>query len=362
MQRIEFHDREEEIKEIKNLLEREPSLITFVYGPINSGKTELMSYVVQQLPRDYAIFHINLRGRFIRGYEEFLDVLFDIDEERKGGNAKEYAKAILKDLKLVGGIPIPLNLFERMVERKERSKDVFRYIESFMEELSHKYVPVLIVDELQVIGDVKIDELLIYKLFNFFIRLTKELHLCHVFAVSSDSLFIEKIYSEAMLQGRCRYLLVDDFDYNNTMDFLENYGFRDKEKEDAWYHCGGKPVYLVELINHKLGGGATKEKAEELLKVRITQLRDLLDELNYVRPVVEIAGEQYRVEKEDVIEILKLFEDRESVDFELHRPAKHFLVKKNILFVDPMSGEVRPQSRLDLLAIREVVRGRGRLE
>ena len=136
MKRIEFHDREEEIKEIKNILEREPSLITFVYGPINSGKTELMSYVVQQLPKDYAIFHINLRGRFIRGYEEFLDVLFDIDEEREEGNAREYAKAILKDLKFVGGIPIPLNLFERMVERKERSKDVFRYIESFMEEIS----------------------------------------------------------------------------------------------------------------------------------------------------------------------------------------------------------------------------------
>ena len=357
MERIEFHDREEEIREIKNILEREPSLITFIYGPINSGKTELMSYAVKQLPaEDYAIFRINLRGRFIRGYEEFLDVLFDIDEERTEGNAKEYAKAILKDLKLIGGIPIPLNLFERMFERKERSKDVFKYIEGFMEEISQKYVPVLIVDELQVIGDVKIDELLIYKLFNFFIRLTKELHLCHVFAVSSDSLFIEEIYSEAMLQGRCRYLLVDDFDYNNTMDFLENYEFSDKEKGDAWYHCGGKPVYLVELINHKLGGGNTKEKAEELLKVRITQLRDLLDELNYVRPVVEIAGEQYRVEKEKVIEILKLFMDRESVDFELHRPAKHFLVKKNILFVDPMGGEVRPQSRLDLLAIRELVK------
>jgi len=35
MKRIEFHDREEEIKEI---------------------------------PKDYAIFRINLRGRFIRGY------------------------------------------------------------------------------------------------------------------------------------------------------------------------------------------------------------------------------------------------------------------------------------------------------
>ncbi len=114
-----------------------------------------------------------------------------------------------------------------MLERKERSKDVFKYIERFMGEIVSKYVPVLIVDELQVIKplqglrgrgaephrDVKIDELLIYKLFNFFVRLTKELHLCHIFAVTSDSLFIERVFNEAMLHGRRRYVLVDDFDY-----------------------------------------------------------------------------------------------------------------------------------------------------
>jgi len=32
MRRIGFHDRDGEIKEIKSILEREPSLITFVYG------------------------------------------------------------------------------------------------------------------------------------------------------------------------------------------------------------------------------------------------------------------------------------------------------------------------------------------
>ena len=51
-----------------------------------------MSYAMKQLPaEDYAIFRI---------------------------------KTVLKDLKFVGGIPIPLNLFERMVERRERSKEL----------------------------------------------------------------------------------------------------------------------------------------------------------------------------------------------------------------------------------------------
>ncbi len=74
---------------------------------------------------------------------------------------------------------------------------------------------------LQVIDDLKIDDYLVYELFNRFVRLTKELHTCHVFAVTSDSLFIEKIYREAMLYGKCRYLLIDDFDYETTAKFLK---------------------------------------------------------------------------------------------------------------------------------------------
>jgi len=348
MKRIEFHDRNRELNEIKNIFEREPSLITFIYGPINSGKTELMSYAVKQLPaEDYAIFRINLRGRFIRGYEEFLDVLFDIDEERREGNAREYAKAILKDLKLIGGIPIPLNLFERMLERKERSKDVFKYIESFMEEISQKYVPVLIVDELQVIGDVKIDELLIYKLFNFFIRLTKELHLCHVFAVSSDSLFIEEIYSEAMLQGRCDYLQVDDFSYEETMNFLEKYGLSDEEKEKVWEYCGGKPVYLVKVINAKMSGKSIKEELEDMLETRKSQILSIFD---------DIALKRVDVSEDAILKEFSIFAAEEKVGYERLNDTKVFLVNRNVLFIDPTRRTIRPQSKLDLLAIRELMK------
>ncbi|NMX21605.1 ATP-binding protein [ANME-1 cluster archaeon GoMg4] len=362
MKRIEFHDRNRELNEIKNILEREPSLISFIYGPINSGKTELMSYAVKQLPaEDYAIFRINLRGRFIRGYEEFLDVLFDVDEERKEGNAKEYAKAILKDLKLIGGIPIPLNLFERMLERKERSKDVFKYIESLLEEISQKYVPVLIIDELQVIKplqglrsrgaephrDVKIDELLIYKLFNFFIRLTKELHLCHVFAVSSDSLFIEEIYSEAMLQGRCDYLQVDDFSYEETRSFLEKYGFSEDVREKVWDYCGGKPVYLVKVINAKMSGKNIKEELEDMLETRKSQILSIFD---------DIALKRVDVSEDAIIKEFSVFEVEEKVRYERLNDAKVFLVKRNVLFVDPTRRTIRPQSKLDLLAMREVVK------
>lgn len=169
-------------------------------------------------------------------------------EERKIENAKEYAKAILKDLKIIGGIPIPINLFEKMFERKERSKDVFS--------------------------------------FNFFIRLTKELHLAQVFAITSDSLFIERVYSEAMLQGRCRYLLVDDFDEETTTAFLEGHGFTDDEKAKAWEYCGGKPVYLLELIR----ADDRVREIERLLRMRAGELKTFLKTLKELGDKISQQG------------------------------------------------------------------------
>ena len=114
--------------------------------------------------------------------------------------------------------------------------------------------------------------------------MTKELHLCHVFAVSSDSLFIEEIYSAAMLQGRCDYLLVDDFGYEEMMSFLDKYGFSDEEKEQVWGYCGGKPVYLVKLINAKMSGKSIKEEVEDMLETRKSQILSILSLIHISEP------------------------------------------------------------------------------
>ena len=178
---IGFHDREEEIKELMNILDTRPDIITFVYGPINSGKTELFNYLIGKLPEEYKVFYINLRGVYVREADDFLKVLFEVEEEER--TVREFLKVIDALPRSVGGIPIPKSAFLRFFEGKE-VENVFRYLEMFFKRISEKFVPVLIMDELQVIKDVKIDELLIYKLFNFFIRLTKELYVCHVFPVT----------------------------------------------------------------------------------------------------------------------------------------------------------------------------------
>lgn len=347
--RQEFYNREKELEDINNILRAQPTLITFIYGPINSGKTELINHLIKNLPDNYKVFYINLRGRFIKEYEDFIKVLFDIEYKERFKRIKEFLKPLIKTIpESYHGIPIPKDIFLQFFEKKE-VEDAFVYIETVLKGFFESgFIPVLILDELQVIGDIKIDDLLIYKLFNFFVRLTKELHLSNVFAITSDSLFIENIYNEAMLQGRCRYILVDDFSRETTFSFLDKYGFNEKEKEIAWHYCGGKPVCLVELIRTK---SELKKKAKEMLKIRVSQIRNLLNELRLRN--IEFGGQS--IKKEDVLEIFERFRDKDYVEYEEVDYAELFLVKKNVLFMDPANSVIKPQSKLDLLAIRSVI-------
>ena len=354
MRNIEFHNREKEAKEIRSILDSRPTLITFIYGPINSGKTELINNLMKSLPETQKVFYINLRGRFISNYDEFIKVLFDVEHEARYGRIKEFLKPIVNVLpESYHGIPIPKDMFLRLFKEKD-VEDAFVYMETVLRAFCESgRAPVLVIDELQVIGDLKVDGLLIYKLFNFFIRLTKELHICHVFAVTSDSLFIENVYSAAMLEGRCRYLRVDDFDEATTAAFLEGHGFTDGEKALAWEYCGGKPVYLLELIRADDRG----REIERLLRMRAGELKTFLKTLKELGDKITVKEERYNISYENIVCALKMFLDKEEIDmWSIDEISKHYLVRNNILFLDPDRGIIKPQSRLNLLAVREVMK------
>jgi len=346
MRKMGFHDREREINEIMNILNTEPTLITFIYGPINSGKTELINHITKQLPENYIVFNVNLRGKFVSDYRDFVRALFKIEREKTYKDIiRKISEVSVKALNFVG-IPVTEDILNLLF--KERTyEDVFEFLEDYFMKIGENKNSVLILDELQVIKDVKVDELLIYKLFNFFIRLTKELHLCHVFAITSDSLFVERIYKEAMLQGRCRYLFVDDFDYETAIAFLNKYKFREKEKEMVWEYVGGKPVYLVELANAKMNGKDIEEEVKKLLKIRTNQILSIFD---------EISLRKVEYSEEAIIEEFRRFENEEIIQYDRMNKEKIFLVERNILFIDPIQRTVKPQSKLDLLAIRNVLK------
>ncbi len=352
---IEFFDREREKQEILDILKVKPQLINFIYGPINSGKTTLITNLIKNLPDNYVVFYINLRQNPISTYKDFLEELFDAEFE-EALIERKITKAIpdaIADLKTAFGIPIPSKLFERIFS-SEDPKSAFRYLLKIMGKVKeYNKIPVLIIDELQVIGDLKVDGKLIYKLFNFFIALTKELHICHVFALSSDSLFIESVYSEAMLDERCRYLLIDDFDEQTAKKFLEKHNINRESQELAWNHFGGKPLLLRKFIF-----AANKKEfiADEIL-FRKTQLKTMLNKVRELNVKVTIDKEELKIEYEAIIKVLKKFKGSEVINTdECDEISKTFFVNKNILFVDPKKGLIRPQSRIDLLAIREILK------
>ncbi len=349
MRNIEFHDREKETKEIRAILDRQPTLITFIYGPINSGKTELINHVTSELPDDYVVFYINLRTKFLASYDEFIESLFEIEIETTGGlkKRKETLAELVSSVTRVAGIPINKEFLD-YVFKDNKPKNAFSYIIKLFEEVrATGKQPVLILDELQKIGDVKVNGSLIYELFNFFIDLTKEKHLAHVFVATSDSLFMESVYNEAMLEGRCRYLLVDDFDHEATAAFLEKYGFTADEAAVAWEYCGGKPICLVELVNAKLDGKDIGSESKKLLKIRTSQMLSIFDEISLGK--IEYS-------EKDIIEEFKNFEQEEILQYDRITEEKIFLVGRNVFFIDPTQRTIKPQSRLNLLALREVLR------
>jgi len=357
---IEFFNREKEKEEIMRILRAKPNFINFIYGPINSGKTTLITNLIENLPENYVVFYVNLRRKSITKYEDFIRVLFAIEEGGFLKKIKNIFTKVLKHITSTGektlykshGIPVDKSLLETFFKEKS-NEDVFNYLVEYFKNIAKHKTPVLVIDELQMIGDLEIDGKLIYKLFNFFIGLTKELHICHVFALSSDSLFIERVYAEAILQGRCKYLLIDDFDEQTIKRFLEKYKISKEEQKIAYDYLGGKPRTLADYI---LSNDRNKY-IEQMILERKSEIKSILRDVREFGDEIKVRDTTFPVSHEVLLETMKKFKDveRRNSD-EINETAKRYLVSKNILFADCVKDYVKQQSKVDLLAIREILK------
>ncbi len=234
--------------------------------------------------------------------------------------------------------------FDKLFE--EKINDAFQYLNSLLLEVKKSgKKPVLIFDELQMIKDVVLNrqKYLLKELFQFLVSLTKEQHLYHVFCLSSDSLFIEYVYNTGELEGRADYVLVDDFDKETALRFMDflaenvlNKRLSEDEKELIYSYVGGKPVYIETIIN--------KLRYEKLENALEFMLKDATQKLKYfLEDVKEEDEELYK----KVVEALKLFKDNYEIeDIKIPKKIREFLIKRNILFLNPIEGTLKPQSFL----------------
>ncbi|ACX72177.1 ATPase [Methanocaldococcus vulcanius M7] len=278
---MKFFNREREINEILSILEREPNLIYFIYGSINSGKTALIKQIIEnKLNDEYKVFYINFRTYLISEKREFIEAIFTTKKDdffEKIIDKSEVLNLITKGAKILTGIPIPEVEFDKLFE--EKINDAFQYLNSLLLEVKKSgKQPILIFDELQMIRDVVLNgqKYLLKELFQFLVSLTKEQHLCHVFCLSSDSLFIEYVYNAGELEDRADYILVDDFDKETALKFMDFLAeeilgkkLSDEDKEIIYSYVGGKPILIINVMG-KLKHKNLKEILDLMLKEEVS--------------------------------------------------------------------------------------------
>ncbi len=346
---MKFWDREKEKEELKAYLKSEPNAILFVYGPKSSGKSTLMPYVIDELISDesfkqsHQVYWFDLRGKLVSSYRDVVDLFF-IDEE-------SYRKLQEKSKKVESGF---FKFFKVELSTKElienKRLDPFVYMEEMLK--GQEKIGVIVFDELQKLKDVymngngdgqKSQRQLVKELFNFFVRLTKVLHLSHVIVMSSDTFFIEEVYSDSTLKNTSEFYLVDFFDDDTAIKILTDEGLDEEIAKEVIAKIGGVP-WMMERV---LSNGDPLKKVEDLYKQSKARLTDFLS-MAYKNGIYDkiVKGLEKAIK-----ESLDIVKDRELIEL---------LVGDEVLFYDPINSVVKFQTKLDELAAKEILKGQRR--
>ena len=135
------------------------------------------------------------------------------------------------------------------------------------------------------------------------------------------------------------------------MDFLSkdllNKILSDEEKNRIYSTVGGKPLYIYSVID--------KLRYKELDKILEYMLRDETSKLRKL--LVRIKNKKFEgIEYENVKNALKLFKDNYEInEYQIDEDTKEFLIKENILFLNPIEETLKPQSFLVWNAIKNII-------
>jgi len=262
--RVPFVDREKEEKWLLNRLSQEPEKILFIYGPKSSGKTTLMEYIVENIlekDTNYYVNYVNFRRYAIVNYKDFLDIYFKpIREEQKSWLTKVVEKLPLRlDLFKgsaslpVKGVSFGLNI-ELYNQLQKNEIDPFVVLMDILKNIKEKRQPILILDEVQTLQDIYMNgeikkKHLLTEFLNFLVSLTKETHLAHVVIMTSETLFLEKIYNHSKLAETSDFYKIGHLNYEQVRAWLEHEGIEDEKIVNLiWKYVGGSAHRINDAI------------------------------------------------------------------------------------------------------------------
>ena len=105
----------------------------------------------------------------------------------------------------------------------------------------------------------------------------------------------------------------------------------------------GKPVYLVEAVKEK---DRLREFCEELLEDRVSSI---------LYRIKDLKREDENLFKQ-VIGLFERFKESEAIECDEISDEVVWCIKNNVFFLDPRKRCLKPQSRIDLLAIRQILK------
>ena len=336
-----FVDREREIEFLLDWFNDVPQRLLFIYGPKSSGKTTVIEYVVEKrlltekewwVKGKYWVKYLNLRRKIIASYNSFLEALI-VPEEI-------YKETVETNVKLsLGLISIDSRKIADIYERKRNLFDVLT--DGIAKEKDKGKTAILIIDELQKLRDIYIngERELLKEFLNFCVSLTKETHLCHVVILTSNTVFIEKLYSDAKLKKTSVFYKIEHLDKGKVEEWLKEEGFSRDEIKLIWDYLGGCITDILRVFSIRKNGKDLKKFLEEQKWLAYTEIVDYLSRGGFTE-------EEEKKFEEIAKEILERGYFRYDRDRKEYLPIIEKWAEKEILFYDPLELKVTGNSRI----------------
>ncbi len=352
-QRPAFINRQYELDFLRAFIQDTPNRLLFMYGPKSSGKTTLLFKFLEEIENNpkYNIMFFNLRKMLIVNYSDFIRVFFTVAENLPASESKTRYEYDLKVFKLS---------YESIEKIEKKEYDPFIVMEAELIKMRNKgIVPIIIIDELQALSDIYFNgqRELLKELFNFFVAMTKESHLCHVIISSSDGYFIERIYSDSKLHKTSEFLEIDYISREDVFNWLNNlekesgitaFNLTQEQIELVWHYFGGSVWEISNLLSNLiLTENNNLVSNEDILSfskakikafaIRFLDYRCLHYDKDLFLAFNDVLKKKDSVLTSDMMSINPMFEKGLLID-ELGN-----LVQKNLFSYNPVTGEYKPQ-------------------
>ena len=345
----EFVNREKEIDFFKNWINNIPNEILWLYGPKSSGKTTLIEYVIEkELTSNLKIFdkywikYINFRRTMVGSYDSFINSFF---EEAEGED--DFSGEIKAGFN-IGIIKLEAKTLEKI---KNKKKNLFNELIENLKKINK--IKLIVIDEIQTLEDIYYngEKELLKEFLNFCVALTKETHLSHVIILSSNTIFIERIYNDAKLKVTSRFKKIDHLYKDTTFNYLEH---KMKElnlvldKGLIWEYLGGC-IPLIQRMFMEIGNSNLLRKyLENEVKLAKSEIIEIMKRF--------LDEKKREIFKEVAKEIIKngYYESREDEKKE-YLEVIDFMTEKEIFFYDPLEQKVTGNNRLYEKAFEELI-------